>query len=111
MCKVCGIHKVTSRRRGGEKARGNWDVMCQRCRRFPYTRHKKDSCEVCGFVAANRCQLDVDHIDGNHGNNDPNNLQTLCSNCHRLKSYMNSDWKHKQEIEDAVEDDQLGFGF
>jgi 5-methylcytosine-specific restriction endonuclease McrA len=29
----------------------------------------------------------VDHIDGNHSNNDPANLQTLCKNCHSLKTY------------------------
>jgi len=56
---------------------------------------KKSSCEVCGFVAAHTCQLDVDHIDGNHRNNEPNNLQTLCANCHRLKTFTNKDWESK----------------
>jgi len=57
------------------------------CRHF-----KKSFCEVCGFVAKNKCQLDVDHIDGNHENNEPSNLQTLCANCHRLKTWNNKDW-------------------
>ena len=35
--------------------------------------------------------LQVDHIDGNSSNNDPNNLQTLCSDCHRIKTYTNKD--------------------
>ncbi len=52
-----------------------------------YRKYKKDSCESCGFIPEHSCQLDVDHIDGNHDNNDPNNLQTLCANCHRLKTY------------------------
>lgn len=43
---------------------------------------------MCGFVPTNMCQLDVDHIDGNHINNTPDNLQTLCANCHRLKTYI-----------------------
>ena len=34
------------------------------------------------------CQLDVDHIDGNHNNDEEVNLQTLCANCHRLKTYV-----------------------
>ena len=60
-------------------------------RRYPYKKYKKDSCEKCGFIAEHRAQLDVDHIDGNHQNNDPSNLQTLCANCHRLKTVLNED--------------------
>jgi len=52
-----------------------------------YRKAKKDTCERCAFVAEHPCQLDVDHIDGDHSNNRPSNLQTLCANCHRLKSY------------------------
>lgn len=57
----------------------------------PYRRHKQNSCATCPFVALDSCQLDVDHIDGNHSNNDPSNLQTLCANCHRLKTKLNQD--------------------
>jgi hypothetical protein len=32
--------------------------------------------------------LDVDHIDANHYNNDPHNLQTLCACCHRYKTVI-----------------------
>lgn len=57
----------------------------------PYRRFKKNECEHCSFMAIDPCQLDVDHIDGNHSNNDPSNLQTLCANCHRLKTKVNKD--------------------
>lgn len=60
----------------------------------PYRKHVKESCEFCGFVPVHICQLDVDHIDGNHLNNDVENLQTLCANCHRLKTHLNKD-NHK----------------
>jgi dihydroorotase len=50
----------------------------------PHRKHLKDSCEKCGFVAIDKCQLDVHHVDFNHKNNNPENLQTLCANCHRL---------------------------
>ena len=53
----------------------------------PYLQFRKDHCELCEFIPTNMCQLDVDHIDGDHKNNDPDNLQTLCANCHRLKTY------------------------
>ena len=54
--------------------------------------YKKSICEKCGFIPEHSCQLDVDHIDGNKQNNDPSNFQTLCSNCHRLKTHINNEY-------------------
>ena len=34
----------------------------------------------------------VDHKNGNHLNNNPKNLQTLCGNCHSIKTFLNKDW-------------------
>ena len=62
-----------------------------------YRIHKKDHCEFCGFIPVDQCQLDVDHIDGNKNNNDTNNLQTLCANCHRLKTKLNKDGTYKRQ--------------
>lgn len=96
ICVKCGINNQVSR--GGGKFR----PLCQSCHRkrhemcrsrAPYAKYKEEVCNSCGFVAVHSCQLDVDHIDGNHSNNDPSNLQTLCANCHRLKTYQNRDWK------------------
>lgn len=50
-------------------------------------------------IAATKLQIirwttqmfDVDHIDGNHDNNDHSNLQTLYCPAHRLKSRYNGD--------------------
>lgn len=61
----------------------------------PYLLYKGYVCIKCGFVPEHICQLDVDHIDGNHTNNDVSNLQTLCANCHRLKTHLNGDYKVK----------------
>lgn len=66
-------------------------VFCKRrCkelnRKAPYRAHKEIMCIRCGFIPEDKCQLDVDHIDGNHNNNNLDNLQTLCANCHRLKT-------------------------
>ena len=49
---------------------------------------KKNYCEAegCASVIVDPCQLELDHIDGDYQNNDPENIQTLCANCHRLKS-------------------------
>ena len=68
-----------------------WDKRCWKCRINDYRKHKKDHCEYCGFVAIHMVQLDVDHIDGDRTNNSIENLQTLCANCHRLKTHVNGD--------------------
>lgn len=36
-------------------------------------------------------QFQVDHIDGNHNNNDPNNLQTLTHRAHKFKTDVMGD--------------------
>jgi len=57
---------------------------------------RKTYCEQCGpEITYHECQLDVDHIDGNSTNDDPLNYQTLCANCHRLKTYLGRDWESK----------------
>lgn len=80
--------------------KNNYRAHCASCHnkrhnigpsRFKYRKFKKDVCEECGFVPVHPCQLDVDHVDGNHKNDDPSNLRTLCANCHRLKTYLNRD--------------------
>lgn len=61
--------------------------------KYTHKNFKKSICEYCGFVPTHPCQLDVDHIDGNKENVEEGNLQTLCANCHRLKTHLNEDWK------------------
>jgi 5-methylcytosine-specific restriction endonuclease McrA len=59
----------------------------------PYRSMRKDYCENIdgrlGFTCTANIvwegMLDVDHIDENPANNDPDNLQTLCKNCHSYK--------------------------
>jgi 5-methylcytosine-specific restriction endonuclease McrA len=89
ICAVCGPTKLKKKQHG---------FSCRTLynhNRARMVKHKKPHCEACGFVALHRSQLDVDHIDGNHYNNDPENLQTLCANCHRLKTQENKDWEAK----------------
>lgn len=53
---------------------------------------KLKPCTSCGFQPTHSCQMDWDHIDGNCQDNDPKNLQLLCANCHRLKTWLNRDF-------------------
>lgn len=41
-------------------------------------KHRKDACEACGYTR----RLAIHHCDQDQSNNDPSNLQTLCSHCH-----------------------------
>ena len=75
------------------KGSGRYGKYCSQHDKKPWTRFKKDHCEYCGFKPIWMGQLDVDHIDGNHDNNQESNLQTLCANCHRLKTHISKDYK------------------
>lgn len=94
ICPLCESRPLERQGGWGSKKYIKFRRSCQSCRLYPYRQFKKKSCEFCGFVAVNSCQLDVDHIDGNHSNNDESNLQTLCANCHRLKTHMSKDIIH-----------------
>lgn len=90
-CVVCGnpARYHTKNKDGSIKYWRKYCTMCHKnsgIERYKYRLQKKNYCESCGFIAKHRVQLDVDHIDGNHYNNDLSNLQTLCANCHRLKT-------------------------
>jgi hypothetical protein len=100
VCTKCnkGLCKPNGTSKNGLK---KYSKFCQSChkitynlkvskggRRAGYGKFKKECCELCGFIPVHACQLDVDHIDGDSTNNDVTNLQTLCANCHRLKTYL-----------------------
>lgn len=76
--------------------RSNKKFCSRKCKElnkdYPWRKFKKSTCEECGFVPVHKCQLDVDHVDGNKKNNSSDNLRTLCANCHRLKTHLNEDY-------------------
>ena len=104
--KLCACGKP-ARSKGGKK-KGRECYQCYKRRRiasgsYPpsaWGKNKgrralylKSQCERCGFVPEIIQQLQLDHIDGNRANNHPSNYQTLCANCHALKTHMNGDWR------------------
>jgi len=49
--------------------------------------YKQDACcSICGVSEwqGSKIPLEVDHIDGNAGNNLPSNVRLLCPNCHSI---------------------------
>ena len=40
---------------------------------------------------AYRNLMDVDHVDGDHMNNDPSNLRPICKDCHGVKTAIEQD--------------------
>lgn len=93
----CSVPGCTRRKMsaGGDLPPKAWCSMHSKARQGikPWQAHKKDYCEKCGpEIKYHHCQLDVDHRDGNKANNDPSNYQTLCANCHRLKTFEEKDW-------------------
>jgi len=92
ICQSCNI-KLAHKNGISKKGFIKWHKFCDSCHKKEYKMGREiyrsvkgNSCVNCGFIAEDPCQLDVDHIDGNHKNNDHSNLQTLCANCHRLKT-------------------------
>lgn len=97
VCRDCGVtknwkdfpfDKKKNKRHGTRCNQCGWKkvVGFYRSAKDKYRAMKKDTCETCGF-RGHSCQLDINHIDGNHDNNNPENIQTLCSNCHRLVTF------------------------
>lgn len=87
-CKKCGLVRIRGRKR--VKSHIYW--FCNRAykgkadrKKEKHRKAKKDFCEICGFIAIDKRQLDIHHIDGNHYNDILENMQTICHNCHRLE--------------------------
>lgn len=67
---------------------------------FIYNNNKVSGCNICNKDSSKfhyiKTKHDIDHIDGNHSNNEPKNLQRLCKSCHATKTnYQTNNFKNK----------------
>jgi 5-methylcytosine-specific restriction endonuclease McrA len=98
VCQKCGPVRLQWKNSGAGKYR--WACMegyrarearKQAVRQLVADRLEALVCERCGFTAVDECQLDPDHIVpiGKGGAPlDPENIQVICANCHRLKTKL-----------------------
>lgn len=93
-----------------------WRPFCSRCHRAGYgaaslkegvTAFKKGTCSNQDSRLGFNCPIDyskaewafgrteLDHVDGNHLNNVPENIMELCKMCHQYKGMMQGDFKNQ----------------
>lgn len=112
LCTMCKSKPRAYAYKKGQKI--YWRRLCDTCnrkqankkvggltqlQRSGYSKRKK--CELCGFKAQDKIQLDVLFVDGNLRNVSENNLKTVCANCQRLSSVRRLGWR----VGDLVADD------
>ena len=112
LCKTCKAKpRAYAYRRNGKVY---WRSQCDTCirksagkkvdgitalQRSGYKKRKK--CELCGFKAQDKAQLDVLFVDGNLRNTSSANLKTVCAKCQRLGGVRRLGWR----VGDLVADD------
>jgi len=62
-----------------------------------HIKKEKFVCKCCNKTPEQESRIDCDHIDGNHENNNPDNLQPLCKSCHAKKTNEQTSESRKKQ--------------
>lgn len=67
-----------------ELLKRNWISSHRLKKRLIEDNIKEHKCEICGITdwMGEKVPIELDHIDGNHYNNELSNLRIVCPNCH-----------------------------
>ncbi len=108
-CTECGVNPVAKSGydRSGE---ARWKSTCSACHKAkygrPWLRFRGEECESCGHRPLFMRALSVHHRDGDNTNNDPDNLSTLCHNCHHdlegLIYQQDGDWESAEGLFERI---------
>jgi hypothetical protein len=81
---VCGNKMRELKRRYSQSPAGKRKNGRNKGRGFRYRKHVGPTCERCGVTPPHEALMDGHHRDGNHKNNEKENIESVCSSCHRL---------------------------
>ena len=104
LCTQCRSKPRAYAYRKGNKV--YWRRLCDSCNRVKSHKKiggitalqrsgykKRSKCELCGFKAQDKIQLDVLLVDGNLRNTITSNLKAVCAYCQRLSSVRRLGWR------------------
>lgn len=90
VCQQVYQSKIIVQKWLNEEIEANIAGRLRNCIRDYILNRDSHACVECGWDKVNKYSgnsaLEIDHIDGNHKNNKPENLRSICPNCHSLTS-------------------------
>jgi 5-methylcytosine-specific restriction endonuclease McrA len=99
---TCGCGKPAMLKGHDSRGRKRYRSDCSSCRhatrKYPVTH-----CELCGVKSTGKGTIERDHIDGNRSNNNPENLQSLCTDCHKKKTSKDIDNRVYKKLRESID--------